>query len=104
HTTFAGREERELLIKRSGDGGRDVDTCQRDLRAAARSTLASGGPGELLEIEGVATALLVEDVDPFAYQLASLRLRQGAELHACERARAMRPFERGCESLGQLVR
>ena len=83
---------------------RDVDSRQRDLGTAARKALAGDRPGELLEIEGVATALLVEDVDPFAYQLASLRLRQGAELHACERAGAMSSLERCCEPLGQLVR
>src|SRR5207248_5575585 len=104
HTACAVRKERELLVQGRGDRVRDVDSRQRDLGTAARKALAGDRPGELLEIEGVATALLVEDVDPFAYQLASLRLRQGAELHARERAGAMSSLERCCEPLGQLVR
>ena len=65
-------------------------------------------PGELLEVEGVAAALLVEDgcaggVDPFAEKLSSLIRRQSAELDPGQRRRTMRPLERGCETLRRLA-
>ena len=63
--------------------------------------------GELLEVEGVAAALLVEGgcaggVDPLAEKLSSLIPRQRVELDPGQRLRAMCPLERGCQTLWRL--
>ena len=75
-----------------------------DRRGHLRNTGGVGvGPvertGELLEVERVATALLVEQgrsggIDGPAEQLARFVGRQGAELEACQGARAVRSLER----------
>ena len=68
---------------------------------------ALGRPGELLEVEGVATALLVEDgcaggVDPLAEELLSLIRRQSAELEPGQHRRTTRPLEGGRKTLRSL--
>ena len=62
-----------------------------------------------LEVEGVATALLVEGggakgVDPVVEKLASLIRRERAELDPSQRRRTMRPLERRCKTLRRLAR
>jgi hypothetical protein len=59
---FVVRQERELLDECRGNGRRNSDLRQRRLVVHGRcSTRAVERPGELLEIEGVAAALDVED-------------------------------------------
>jgi hypothetical protein len=55
-------QQREFLGECCGDGRRNPDRRQRRLVVdCCRPTCAGERPGELLEIEGVAAALLVED-------------------------------------------
>ena len=72
----AVREKRELLGQRGRNRGRHVEILGRERGSACRA-LESERSGELLEIERVAAALLVESgcdgvVDRFAEQLPSL--------------------------------
>ena len=54
-------QQRELFGQRGGDGGRDADAGQRDLGRPSDRSGALERPGELLQVEGVAAALLVKD-------------------------------------------
>ena len=65
--------------------------------------------GELLEIERVAAALLVESarggvIDCFAEELASLVLRQSVHIYAEQRACALAAFQRRGHALRSLTR
>ena len=82
---------------------------ERDVEGHGRFTLAVERSRELLEVERVAAALLVQrvrvdEVDRVAQQLASLGLREGVELDADQRAGTLRPLERGQEPLRLLAR
>ena len=79
----AGRQQPELLRQGGDDGGRDPARLEGDCgerRGGARSTIL--GARELLEVERIATAVLVERrgrefVEVGAEQLAGLRQREG---------------------------
>ena len=90
-------QERELLgqIRRDRRGNVEPRTPER--------------PGELLEVEGVAAALLVQRlhgrlVDLIIQELASLRLRERTDLDPLQHAGAVRALECGGESAGRLPR
>ena len=104
----AVRQESELLGQRRSNRGRHVEIRARELGNTCRA-LESERPGELLEIERVAAALLVESacgvvVDGFAEELLSLAARQSADFDAEQCPRAVCPLERGGEPLRRLTR
>ncbi len=129
-----GRGRRQLGLERIARHRRSFEheacrrpTAARALRSARRrrrtgprwpvSEISGAGvappcalerPGELLEVERVAAALLVEDgcvggVDAFAEKLSRLGGRQSAELDPGQRRRTMRPLERGRKTLRRLA-
>ena len=133
----AGRGRRELGVERVAGDRRALEhearrraTSRASSSASAAATRCgtwsppSDGPGrarparlravararELLEVEGVAAALLVERVAAAAGRRPSprssraSRARQRAELEADERSGAVRALERGGEPLGHLAR
>ena len=98
HGPCAVREKRELLGQRGRNRGRHVEIPGRELGNACRA-LKSERSGELLEIERVAAALLVESgcggaVDRFTEELPSLVARQSADFDAEQCPRAVRSLER----------
>ena len=114
HQPCAVREESELLGQRGGNRGRHVEIRRRELRNACRG-LESERSGELLEIERVAAALLVESgcsgaVDRFTEELSRLAARQSADLDADEAsprgalARARRRRAPAPDEVGQPAR
>ena len=57
----SSREERELLRQRGGDQRRYIESVSESSGwSIARAELATGRPAELLEVEGVSTALFVQ--------------------------------------------
>ena len=108
HAAGGLREQRELLAQRGGDGRRDLDVAEADVRARGPARhRAPHRAGELLEVERVASALGVQRagrraVDRVAQELPGLVARQGAELDPGRRSVAVRPVERGGEVLREL--
>ena len=100
------RDQGELLRERGGDRGRDVDACERGLVGGRWRVGTAGRPRELLEVEGIAAAVLVEAgrVRSVTDQLARLLGAERPELDARDRAGAVRPFDRGAEPLAHLPR
>ena len=101
------REQRELLRSSAAATARGHADAASRRRAGRRCRLAgpAGGPGELLEVERVAAALLVERVreravDVVAEQLARLLAPQRAELEPVSRPPRSRALERAGEALG----
>ena len=96
------------MRERGHDRRRNLYLCQRDLRGARAGlrAVSSQHPGELLEVERVAPALLVER--PYcravarraAQQLVGLLGGERAQLHSCERPGAVRSLQRYGEALG----
>ena len=99
-------EQRELLGERGGDRSRDVDAGERRLVGRRRLVGTVGRPRELLEVEGIAAAFLVEAgrVCSVADQLAGLLGAERPKLDTRDRAGAVRPFDRGAEPVGHLPR
>ena len=65
-------EQGELLGERRGDSRRHVDACERGVGHCSRGSGGTvGRPRELLEVEGVAAAVLVE----LAWRLCRRRAR-----------------------------
>ena len=108
HAPCAVREQSELLGQRGRNRGRHVEILGRELGTACRA-LESERSRELLEIERVAAALLVESgrggaFDRVAEKLPSLAARQRADFHAEQCPRAVRPLQRGGDALRRLTR
>ncbi len=108
HEACTVRQETELLAQRDSNRGRHVEIRRRELRNACRG-LESERSGELLEIERVAAALLVESgcsgaVNRFTEELARLAACQSADLDATKGPRAVRSLERGGDALRRLAR
>ena len=66
------------------------------------------GPGQLQEIEGIPAALVVDErrlrvAHDGAQELSRLGLRERTEFEACQRRPAMRPLERGRETVRRLA-
>jgi hypothetical protein len=108
--TFGVGELRELLCECRSDGRRNPDGSQRRLVVQGQcSTCSVERPGELLKIEGVASALRVEDVrvnaiDRVAQELSRLLGAERAELDVGQQVGAPRPLERARQTLRQLAR
>jgi hypothetical protein len=99
------REKRQLLRERRGHGRRDADRLRRRLLAHGRRARPVGRSGQLLEVEWVAAALVVEGVGfRAADELPRLVAAQRAELDPCQELRPVCPLERGGEALRQLAR
>ena len=99
-------EQSELLGQRGGDRGWDVDTYERRLVGRRRPLGTVGRPRELLEVERIAAALLVEAgcIRSVADQLAGVLGAERPELDARDRPGAVRPFDRGAKPLAHLPR
>src|SRR5207244_5342742 len=102
-------QQAQLLAQRGGDGGRDVDPRQRELGRGDGRTVAAERPRQLLEIERVSTALVIEygrigNLDLLTEKLSSLERRQSGELNALQRCRAMSPFKPDGTTLRHLLR
>ena len=110
HAAGGGGEQGELPGERRGHAPRHLEVAEGELRCPrALARRPRRRPGELLEVEGVAAALLVERggrlaVHAVAQQLARLRLAQGPELEPGQTAGAMGALERTRQPLGQLPR
>ena len=101
-------EQSELLGERGGDRSRDVDAAERRLgRAAPALSGRSSRPRELLEVEGIAAAVLVEARSrPLRSPISS---RASSGLSAPSSMRAIVPARcarstRGAEPLAHLPR
>jgi len=99
HEPRSVRQESELLGQRGSDRRRHVEICGREVRTAC-AALTSKRPGELLQIERVATALLEKRghsgrVECLTEELAGLATRQRADLDANQCPDPLRPLERG---------
>ncbi len=110
HEAARAREYRELLGDRRGNGRRNIEVGRRRLFVnGGRTFRAIEGPGELLEIEGVAAALLVQESGVRAFnrtaqQLLGFLVAEGAELDPVQRLRTVRLLERSREPLRHLAR
>ena len=98
----------ELFAEGGGNCGWDPEDGRRDLGSGSLSVIALERPGELLEVERVAAAFLVEDgrsggVDPVGEKLTGLGLREAADLDPRQCRRPMRPLERRRKSPRHLV-
>ena len=103
-------EERELTPQRGRDGGRDLDTRHRHADGVVGTAVgALRRARQLLEVERVARALLVERLchgtgHGRAEQLARLVRAQRPELQPRDHSRAACALERSAEALVQLAR
>ncbi len=108
HAPRAVREKCDLLGQGGRDRGRHVEIPGRELGSACPA-LESERSRELLEIERVAAALLVESgcggaFDSVAEELTSLPARKRADFHAEQCPHAVRPLERGGDAFRRLTR
>ena len=108
HAPCADREKCELLGQRARNRRRHVEIPGRELSNAC-GVLKGERSGELLEIERVAAAFLIESgcgvvIDRFTEELSSLVARQGANIDAQQCPRAVRSLERAGEALGRVTR
>ncbi len=102
-----GGEQRQLLGEGRGDRRRHLDVPDRRRRGSGRAEPRPVERArELLEVEGIAAALLVERgrVDAAAEQLARLLQRQRLELEPREASGAVRALEGGRQALRALPR
>ncbi len=99
-------EQSELLGERGSDRSRDVDAGERKLVGRRRRVGMVGRPRELLEVERIAPAVLVEAgrVRLVADELPGLLGAERPKLDALDRADAVRPLDRGGEPLSHLPR
>ena len=107
HDACSVREQRELLGQCSGNGGRDADRRRHLRNAAPVRARALERARELLEIERVAAALLVQglrlgSVDGSAEKVARLGAGQRAKLDARQCRGTLSALERGREALWHL--
>jgi hypothetical protein len=111
HTSCVRGDESKLLRQRRGHRGWDVHAAQHDRlgRTPRGRAGAVEHAGELLEVEGVAAALLVQRLrivaaDVLAEQLVGLRPCQRGQVEPVERCGAFGASERAREPLWHLVR
>ena len=106
----AVREQAELLGQCGDDGGRNPARVERDREdrgCGARCSILRAR--ELLEVERIAAAVLVERgrrgiVEAGSEKLPGLRQRQGPELVTREPSGPVRPLERGRKTAWRLAR
>ncbi len=100
------REQRELLGQGGSDGRRHVEAGQRRAGACCRDSTERAG--KLLEIERVATALVIQlvccgVVDGLTEEITSLGPGQRTEGEPVHSAHAVRPFQRAGHSSRHLT-
>ena len=102
-------EQSELLGERGSDRSRDVDAGERRLVGRRRRVGTVGRPRELLEVEGIAAAVLVEAgrVRSVADQLAGLLGAERLEVRcarSCRRGAPVRPRRRAARPSAAVAR
>ena len=103
HPARIVRQEAELLAERRGNGRWNLDAAERDIGCVVDPAVTAERPRKLLEIEGVAAALFIENGGLLTDELPSFERGQRAELDPEHRPRAIGPLNCGREALRHLV-
>ena len=103
HPARIVRQKAELLAERCGDGRRNLDAAERDIRCVPGLAVTAERPRKLFEIKRIAAALFIENAGLLTEELPSFERGQRGELDPDHRPRAIGPFDCGREALCHLA-